>query len=140
MQSNNASIRLAAVVSPRDTYTYLDRALQLLRAPRYDKHQQQINSHSWIQNTLAIDASNNHVDPKSDLAVAYCTLGAVQAVTPTSEAAVYVNSIIDMANPNVISATYSQEGGIPVVNDQSQFSSVERMFMKAMRLVEKWIN
>lgn len=124
----------APVITPTETYDYLSRALTLLRAPRYDRHQQIINSHSWIQNTLAIDANNNHCDPKSDLAVAYCTLGAVQAVTPTPEAAVYVNSIIDMANPNVIS-----HDSIPNVNDRSQFSSVERMFMKAMRLVEKWL-
>lgn len=122
------------VVSPSETYTYLDRALQLLRAPRYDKHQQIINDNSWIRNTLAIDANSNHVDPKSDLAVAYCTLGAVKAVTPTPEAAVYVNSIIDMANPNVIS-----HDSIPNVNDRSNsFTHVERMFLKAMRLVEKW--
>lgn len=67
------------VVSPLETYDYLSRALTLLRAPRYDKHMQIINSHSWIQNTLAIDALSQPCDPKSDLAVAYCTLGAVQA-------------------------------------------------------------
>lgn len=124
------------VVSPTETYTYLDRALQLLRAPRYDNHNQQLpNSNSWIRNTLAIDANSNHVDPKSDLAVAYCTLGAVKAVTPDDKTANYVNSIIDMANPNVIS-----HDSIPNVNDRSStFESVERMFLKAMRLVEKWV-
>lgn len=123
------------VVSPQDTLVYLSRALELLSSPRYDKHQQIISSHSWIQNTLAIDALNNHVSPKSDLAVAYCVLGAVEAVTPTSEAATYVNSIIDMANPNVIS-----KGSIPGVNDSSSFSNVQRMLTKAMRFVERWIN
>lgn len=128
------------VVAPQDTYEYLRRALQLLEAPRAGNPQAPCNS--WIKGREAVDINGNSCSPESDLAVAYCEIGAVRAVThyasddPVVRAATYnyVLSILQAANPMAINA-----GSVPSVNDNpdTEFSRVQRMFHKAMAFVEK---
>ena len=133
--SGEMKSQVSAVCSPQETYDYLTRALQLLEAPRYNTKMEVIANNSWVQNTLAIQADGVHCDPRSDLAVAYCTLGAIQAVTPDDRIATYVNSIIDMANPSIVAS-----GSIPNVNDHARsFERVQRLFHRAQELVTKWI-
>lgn len=118
------------VLTADETQTYLRRALELLEAPRPGDH-----PNSWVQGTLAIDINNKHCDPKSDIAVAYCVLGAVEAVTPSPEANKYVLSILNMANPNIMA-----NDTIPHLNDQrniTQFSNIQKLFNKAIQLCWK---
>lgn len=122
-----------------DVYTYLDRAEALLRAPSHHNP-----NHSWIQGSLAIDHEGNSCEPESDLAVAYCEIGAVKAVTfyaPNPEQAYqYVVSVLHAANPRAIKAIHYSDkmGGIPTINDDAtSFDSIIKMFQRAKLWVIK---
>lgn len=126
-----------------DVYTYLDRAEQLLRAPSHRNDYQ--NNHSWIQGSLALDNKGRSCAPESDLAVAYCEIGAVKAVThyatDPDAAYQYVVSVLHAANPRAIKAIhYSSDkmGGIPEINDHAaSFDTIIRMFQRAKLWVIK---
>lgn len=125
-----------------DVYTYLDRAEQLLRAPSHHNGYQ--NNHSWIQGCLAIDHEGLLCAPESDLAVAYCEIGAVKAVTfyaPNPEQAYqYVVSVLHAANPRAIKAIHYSDkmGGIPTINDHAtSFDTIIKMFQRAKLWVIK---
>lgn len=117
-------------------YIYLDRAQQLLKAPR-DGY-----VHSWIKHTLAVDSQEYNVPPESDLAVAYCEIGAIRAVTHYADdpekAYSYVCSLLHAANPNAIAAITGRDnqGGIPIINDASDtnIDKVLNMFERAKNL------
>jgi len=131
------------VLPPTITDEYLNRVIELLSAPRRDSQGRITHDHSWIRHAEAIDANGNHCSPKSDLAVAYCTIGAVRAVTlydPNPEQAYkYVLSIIDAANPEVVANANPYTGGIPHVNDSHEFQRVIKMLNKAKTLVARWL-
>lgn len=141
MQSNNRV--LTPVIPPQTTYDYLGRVIELLNAPRRNTSGRITHDHSWIQHAEAIDQASNHCSPKSDLAVAYCTIGAVRAITlyddQPDEAYKYVCSIIDAANPQVVVNAHGLQGGIPRVNDSHEFQRVINMLRKAQLLVSRWI-
>lgn len=114
------------VVAPALAYEYLNRALLLLEKPcEYNG-----KSNSWIQGREAITADGLSCAPESELAVAWCTIGVVRAVThydPVPDAAYrYILSLLNMANPIVIT-----NGSLPGVNDTHAFQVVQRMFEKA---------
>lgn len=104
-------------IPPTTAYDYLDRAQQLLQ-------------HGWIQGREAIDKDGNSCPPESDLAVAYCEIGAVKAVThydPDPDVAYrYCLSILDAANALVI-----EKGSVPAVNDTTTHEHVLQMFDRA---------
>lgn len=127
------------IIPPELAHTLFERALQLLEAPNIAHNQ----PHSWIKGTLALDKNFGSCQPQSDLAVAYCELGAMQAVVysvyPDDQkqaANNYLVSLFNMANPNVIA-----HDTVPAVNDNSStdFSLVRRMFLRAINLTDKLI-
>lgn len=106
-------------------YTYLDRAQQLL-------------AHGWVKGREAVDKDGISCAPESDLAVAYCEIGAIKAVTHYDQdpdaAYRYVMSILSAANAMVYA-----KGSVPSVND-SQATTQEyvlRMFDKAKNYLTK---
>lgn len=126
-----------AVLSPIETLLYVQRVEELLSAPRINHQTGEVtHPNSWVQNREAIDHLSNTCSPKSDLAVAYCMIGAARAVTPDLPSYQYVLSIINAANPTVIQHASGKNGGIPSVNDHAQsFSSVIRMLQKTQRFI-----
>lgn len=128
------------VLSPNETLTYTQRVEELLSAPRIDYRTGEVtHPHSWIQGREATDQTNQSCDPKSDLAVAYCMIGAVKAVTPDLESYRYVISIINAANPTIISHASSKQGGIPSVNDfdSTSFERVIKMLQKTQTFIQR---
>lgn len=125
------------IIPPELAHTLFERALQLLEAPNIAHNQ----PHSWIKGTLALDKNFGSCQPQSDLAVAYCELGAMQAVVysiyPDSEkqaANNYLVSLFNMANPNVIA-----HDTVPAVNDnpQTEFTLIRKMFLRAIAVCDK---
>lgn len=127
------------VLSPIETSMYVQRVEELLSAPRIDHRTGEVtHPNSWVQNREAIQADGHSCDPKSDLAVAYCMIGAVRAITPETESYKYVISIINAANPNVIHAASGKQGGIPNVNDRAtSFEHVIKMLQKTQTFIER---
>lgn len=124
----------------QQVYEYLDRAEQLLRAPN-SSHSK---PNSWVQNSLAVDHEGRSCEPHSDLAVAYCEIGAVKAVTHYDNnpdaAYSYVVSVLHAANPMAISKITGANnmGGIPCVNDSAtSFDTIIKMFQRAKLWVVK---
>lgn len=121
----------APVIPYNQVYTYLDRAQQLLSAPC------PFSDHSWIKGMLAMRRDGRGCEPESDLAVAYCEVGAVKAVThydnDPDAACSYVISILHAANAQTISKAQGPMGGIPAVNDAhaTTFEHVIKMFERA---------
>lgn len=128
------------VLSPNETLTYTQCVEELLSAPRIDYRTGEVtHPHSWIQGREATDQINQSCDPKSDLAVAYCMIGAVRAITPDDDSYKYVISIINAANPTVISHAHGHQGGIPSVNDSDpmSFERVIKMLQKTQIFIER---
>lgn len=127
------------VLSSLETLTYIQRVEELLSAPRIDHRTGEVtHPHSWIQNREAITHDQQSCDPKSDLACAYCMIGAVRAVTPDEESYKYVISIINAANPTVIRAASGKQGGIPNVNDRAtSFERVIKMLQKTQTFIQR---
>jgi hypothetical protein len=136
------------ILSKQDTIIYLSRALQLLEAPcvqHMSTGHVANKAHSWIQGQLAVDAKGYQVPPESDLAVAYCEIGAIKAVThydQQPEAAYkYVTAILHAANPAAIVAVRGAHntGGVPTINDHpyTTFERVRKMFTRAIHWSEK---
>lgn len=121
----------APVIPYNQVYTYLDRAQQLLSAPC------PFSDRSWIKGMLAMGRDGRGCEPESDLAVAYCEIGAVKAVThydtQPDAACSYVVSILHAANPQTISVAAGPMGGVPHVNDAltTTFDDVVKMFERA---------
>lgn len=125
------------IIPPELAHTLFVRALELLEAPNIAHNQ----PYSWIKGALALDKNYRQCEPESDLAVTYCELGVMRAVTahldnPTA-CNNYLVSLFNMANPNVIA-----HDTVPAVNDASStdFSLVKRMFLRAINLTDKLIN
>lgn len=127
------------VLSPNETLMYVQRVEELLSAPRIDHRTHTVtHRHSWIQNFEAVQVDHVSCDPKSDLAVAYCMIGAARAVTPDDESYRYVISIINAANPTVVSHASGKQGGIPNVNDSLQsFENVIKMLQKTQTFIQR---
>lgn len=120
------------VVPPALAYDYLARALQLLEQPcEYNK------PNSWIQGYEAITQEGLSCAPESELAVAWCTIGVVRAVTHYDQAPDaayrYILALLNMANPIAIA-----QNNLPSVNDTHTFQVVQRMFQKAKVLTIKF--
>lgn len=129
-----------------NAYDYLVRALQLLEKPRYGKPDMQTHQapllaeHSWIQNAEAFsDMLVKHVAPEDEAASAWCTIGAVKAVTkydPDPDAAYrYCLSLLNAAN-----AMYIAEGSSnaqPALNDSSSWPLIRKFFQRGIAMAAK---
>lgn len=113
---------------------YLTRALQLLEKPRPPSH-----DNSWIQYAGAIRDDGTYCEPQDERACAWCTIGAVRAVTfyddKPEEAYKYCLSILSAANPQTIALGH--EGALPYINDGGSFERVRRMFQRGIALASK---
>lgn len=127
------------ILSPIETLTYVQRVEELLSAPRINHRTGEVtHPHSWIRNKEAITVYSESCDPKSDLAVAYCMIGAVRAVTPDDDSYKYVISVINVANPTVVSHADGLQGGIPNVNDRiTSFQQVVKMLQKTQTFIQR---
>lgn len=114
---------------------YLSRALQLLEKPG-PKGQ----PNSWITGREAIDDKGYPVNPESEQAQAWCTIGVLKAVThydpDPQRAYTYCLSILNLANPAYV-ATGSRSAQ-PELNDRAtDFSTVRKFFQKAIAYLER---
>lgn len=117
-----------------NAYEYLVRALQLLEKPRPNQ------PHSWIQYHEAIDEQGHYVEPHSERAVAWCTIGVVKAVThydPDPDAAYrYCLSILNAANPAYIAT--GSNAAQPELNDSGSWELVHTFFERAINFAARF--
>lgn len=125
-----------------NAYDYLVRALQLLEKPRYSKptNGELLAEHSWIRNAEAwSDSLQQHVAPEDERADAWCTIGAVKAVTkydPDPEAAYrYCLSLLNAANPMYVAEGTSQAQ--PRLNDNGSWPLVRGFFQRAIAMAAR---
>lgn len=127
-------------------YDYLVRALQLLEKPRYGKPDPNnhiapiIEPNSWITGAEAwSDKLQKHVAPEDEAADAWCTIGAVKAVTkydPDPDAAYrYCLSLLNAANPMYVAEGTAQAQ--PYLNDNGSWPLVRKLFQKAIAMAAR---
>lgn len=117
-----------------NAYEYLTRALQLLEKPRKNQ------LHSWIKNAEAITADGTYCEPEDERADAWCTIGAIKAVTKYDDnpdaAYRYCLSVLNAANPMYV-AEGSQHAQ-PTLNDYvADFSLIQRLFQRGIAMAAR---
>lgn len=98
--------------------------------------------HGWVSGAYAVDKDGNCVEPRSDLAVAYCEMGALQAIcwyeVPDHDRKSYdklVNfcrSILNMANTGVLNS-----GSVEVRNDFHAQQVAMQMMENAKQYIQQ---
>lgn len=125
---------------------YLTRALQLLEQPRVrmtPDGPRQVADHSWITNAEAFsDQLGTHVAPEDESASAWCTIGAVKAVTKydadPDAAYRYCLSVLNAANPMYIAE--GSQNAQPALNDSGSWELVRGFFQRGIAMAARWSN
>lgn len=115
----------------RTYYEILDSAQQLLKS-------------GWTNHFYAVDSNGKPVDPHSDLAVKYCTRGALEAIAyyePDPQGVIkYCVSIINAANPDVLNEDLTPKTNIfaiEILNDSKNQEYAINMLERAKNFLVK---